>query len=201
MLASRVFPDPTNFGPAAFVLIGMRTLTAFCLLLLLSAAPVAAQGIVLERIRPLPPTPPRHGPYPIQLREHRVRLSIDEQVATTRPSGAGVAPPRCRGLPWTRRPDRASSTTSSAEISTRCGQLPVTFPRPHACSTIILLRARTMRRPILRAARPTTISFGESIRATTVRSTRTARSRQSRATLPWHSRERAPRTSVESFQD
>ncbi|MCZ6573799.1 MAG: VIT domain-containing protein [Planctomycetota bacterium] len=61
----------------------MRTLTALCLLLLLSAAPATAQGIVLERIRPRPPTPPPHRPYPIQLREHRVRISIDEQVATT----------------------------------------------------------------------------------------------------------------------
>ncbi|MFQ5843553.1 MAG: VIT domain-containing protein [Planctomycetota bacterium] len=51
------------------------------------AAPAAAQGIVLERviIDPIrrPPTPPPRRPIPIQLREHRVRISVDEQVATT----------------------------------------------------------------------------------------------------------------------
>jgi len=51
---------------------------------LLATAPMAAaQGIVVERIIVTPPRPTPPRPAPIRLKEQRVRVEIDEQVART----------------------------------------------------------------------------------------------------------------------
>ena len=51
----------------------------------LTAAPAAAQGIIIdrERIRPTPPRPPMERAAAILLRKHSVRITIEEQVAST----------------------------------------------------------------------------------------------------------------------
>jgi Ca-activated chloride channel family protein len=63
----------------------MRYLAAIALVLSLFGADALAQGIILERIIIEPPSTPPRPPrrWPIRLKEHRVQINIQDQVAQT----------------------------------------------------------------------------------------------------------------------